>query len=218
MVMDMGLKIKICGITRLADARYCAAAGADYLGFIQHPESPRYIDPAAAKDIIDWVYGPQAVGVFVNRSADDVNAAVERAGFALAQLHGDESPEVCADVSVPVIKAFRIGDDTTPEDVANFFDLYRGVADYFLLDSRADAVFGGSGTAFDWSVAASQPDKERTFLAGGIHAGNVADAVHAVVPFAVDVSSGVESSPGIKEFEKIDAFFDAYNPLRSNGS
>lgn len=214
----MALKLKICGITRLPDARYCAAAGADYLGFIQHPESPRYVEPAAAKDIIDWVYGPKAVGVFVNRSAADVNAAVEAAGFALAQLHGDESPQVCADVDVPVIKAFRIGSDTSPDDLSAFFEQYEAVADYFLLDSRSEEAFGGSGKTFDWRLAAAPPGESRIFLAGGIRAANVADAVETVSPFAVDVSSGIEASPGIKEFEKIDAFFDAFNPLRSNGS
>lgn len=214
----MGLKLKICGITRLADARYCAAAGADYLGFIQHPESPRYIQPAAAKDIIEWVYGPEPVGVFVNRTAADINAAVEEAGFTLAQLHGDESPQVCADVSVPVIKAIRIGSDTNPDDLSAFFEQYDGVADYFLLDSRSEGAFGGSGTTFDWRLAAAAPVERRIFLAGGIRAANVAEAVETVSPFAVDVSSGVEASPGVKELEKIDAFFDAFNPLRSNGS
>ena len=214
----MPLKLNICGITRLADARYCAAAGADYLGFIQHPDSPRYITPAAARDIIDWVYGPQAVGVFVDLTADEVNAAVEEAGFALAQLHGEEPPELCEEVSVPVVKAFRIGAGTTPEDVANFFERYRGAADYFLLDSRADGVHGGSGTTFDWSIAADAAGEHRTFVAGGLSASNVAAAVDAISPFAVDVSSSIEASPGIKEFEKIDAFLEAFNPLRRNGS
>lgn len=214
----MSLKLKICGITRLADARYCAAAGADYLGFIQHPESQRYIEPSAAKDIIDWVYGPQAVGVFVNRTAAEINDAVKQAGFALAQLHGDESPQLCDDVDVPVIKALRIGGETRREDVEDFFGRYNDVADYFLLDSRTDSTFGGSGTTFDWNIAAGLAEESRVFLAGGIRAANVEAAVEAVSPFAVDVSSGVESSPGIKEFEKIDAFFDAFNPLRSNES
>lgn len=211
------MKLKICGITRLADARYCAAAGADYLGFIQHPDSPRFIEAAAAKDIIEWVYGPQAVGVFVNRTPGEINTAVEEAGFALAQLHGDESPEVCADVEVPVIKALRIGPESTPEQVSVFFDQYDTVADYFLLDSRSVGVFGGSGTTFNWELVSSRPDAKRMFLAGGIRAANVAEAVQTVSPYAVDISSGVESRPGIKEFEKIDAFFDAFNPLRSNG-
>ncbi len=214
----MGLKVKICGITRLADARYCAAAGADFLGFIQHPDSPRYIEPAAARDIIDWVYGPKAVGVFVNRSADEINSAVDEAGFALAQLHGDESPEACAEIAVPVVKAFRIGSRTRPDDLTALFERYRDVADYFLLDSRSDAVFGGSGMTFDWRIVANASGVNPFFVAGGIRATNVAEAVRATCPFGVDVSSGVEASPGVKEFEKIDAFFDALNPLKSNGS
>lgn len=214
----MSLKLKICGITRLDDARYCAAAGADYLGFIQHPDSPRYIEPSAAKDIIDWVYGPEAVGVFVNLSADEINAAVEQAGFALAQLHGDESPETCANVGVPVIKAMRVGEETSPSDVAAFLDRYQQSADFFLLDSRSENVFGGSGKTFDWSVARDYDVANRIFLAGGIRASNVETAVKTVSPYAVDVSSGVESSPGVKEFEKIDAFFDVFKSLRKNGS
>ena len=213
----MPLKLKICGITRLADARYCAAAGADYLGFIQHPDSPRYITPAEARSIIDWVYGPQPVGVFVDRTADEVNAAVDEAGFALAQLHGDEPPELCKDVSVPVVKAFRIGAETNPRDVADFFERYEGAANFFLLDSRTDGVYGGSGTTFDWRIAAEAAADHRTFVAGGLGASNVARAVEATSPFGVDVSSSLESSPGIKEFEKIDAFLEAFNPLRRNG-
>lgn len=214
----MALKLKICGITRLDDARYCAAAGADYLGFIQHPDSPRYIDPAAARDIIEWVYGPEAVGVFVNRSAEAVNSAVDEAGFALAQLHGDESPEVCEQVNVPVVKAFRIGPNTTPEEVEAFFERYRDAASYFLLDSFADGVFGGSGSSFDWRVAADTADASRVFVAGGLNASNVADAVQTISPFGVDVSSALESAPGVKEFEAVDAFFEIFDPLRKNGS
>ena len=214
----MPLKLKICGITRLADARYCAAAGADYLGFIQHPDSPRYVTPAEARGIIDWVYGPQPVGVFVDRSADEVNAAVDEAGFALAQLHGDEPPELCREVSVPVVKAFRIGPETSPQDVVDFYRRYEGAVDYFLLDSRADGVYGGSGTSFDWSTAAEAAGDHPTFVAGGLGASNVAAAVASLSPFGVDVSSSIESSPGIKEFGKLDAFFEAFNPLRRNGS
>lgn len=213
----MALKLKICGITRLEDARYCAAAGADYLGFVQHPESPRYIDPSAAKEIIDWVYGPEPVGVFVNLSAEEINAAVHEAGFSLAQLHGDEAPDICADVDVPVIKAMRIGGETTTADVAAFFERYSRAADYILLDTRVEGLWGGSGAAFDWNIANAEPHDLPVFLAGGIRSSNLEDATDRVGPHGIDVSSGLESSPGTKDFAKIDAFFDVFNRMKMNG-
>lgn len=210
----MDLKLKICGITRLEDARYCAAAGAHYLGFVQHPESPRYIRPSAAKEIIDWVYGPEAVGIFVNLTANEINTAVQEAGFSMAQLHGDEPPDVCNDVDVPVIKAMRIGAECTVADLSAFFDRYSGAADYVLLDTRVDGHWGGSGTSFDWTIAKTLPHDLPVFLAGGINASNVEDAVGKVGPHGIDVSSGLESSPGTKDFAKIDTFFDIFDRIR----
>ncbi len=212
----MTLEIKICGITRLEDARYCAAAGADYLGFIQHPGSPRYIRTSAAKEIIDWVYGPKTVGVFVNRTAAEINAATREAGFVMAQLHGDESPDVCAAVDVPVIKVMRIASDTTSDEVAAFCDAYRDVVEYVLLDTRVDGLWGGSGETFAWDVARALGDEVPIFLAGGIRSSNVEAAVCNVGPHGLDVSSGLESSPGAKDFEKVDAFFDVVHRIRRN--
>jgi phosphoribosylanthranilate isomerase len=212
----MAPELKICGITRLEDARYCAAAGADYLGFVQHPESTRYIAPSAAKDIIDWVYGPKTVGVFVNRTAAEINDSVEQAGFAIAQLHGDESPDVCDGVTVPVIKAVRIGDGFSAAGLDAFFRRYRDVADFFLLDTRVDGLWGGSGAVFDWDIASALSDEVPVFLAGGIRASNVGEAIRRVVPHGIDISSGLESSPGVKDFEKIDAFFDEFDRIRRN--
>jgi len=212
----MALEVKICGITRLEDARYCAAAGADYLGFVQHPESPRYIAPSAARGIIDWVYGPKPVGVFVNRPAAEINAALREAGFSMAQLHGDESPDVCSRVDVPVIKAMRVGPEHSVGDVFAYFSLYRDVVDYFLLDSRVDGTWGGSGAAFDWNLAQAVSAEFPIFLAGGIRASNVEDAARKVSPHGIDVSSSLESSPGIKDFEKIDALFDELERIRSH--
>lgn len=209
----MKIELKVCGITRLEDARYCAAAGADYLGFVQHAASPRYVSASGAREIIDWVYGPIAVGVFVNRRPSEVNLEVAEAGFALAQLHGDESPEDCAAVDVPVIKAIRIGPGARPKDVAALAERYRGAVTAFLLDSRVDGLWGGSGKSFDWTMATELPDDIRVFLAGGIGASNLESAVRTVRPHVVDVSSSLESSPGIKDFEKVDAFIDAFRRL-----
>jgi len=209
-------ELKICGITRLEDARYCAAAGADYLGFVQHPESARYIAPSAARDIIDWVYGPKTVGVFVNRTAAEINDSVEQAGFSIAQLHGDEPPDVCDGVTVPVIKAVRVGDGFNAGGLDAFLRRYRDVADYFLFDTRVDGLWGGSGVTFDWDIATALSDDVPVFLAGGIRASNVEEAIRRVSPHGIDVSSGLESSPGIKDFEKIDAFFDVFHRVRTN--
>ena len=203
-------RVKICGITRLDDARYCAAAGADYLGFVQHPESPRYLAPEAARPIIDWLHGPEAVGVFVNQSAEAVNAACREAGFALAQLHGHEPPEVCAAVEVPVIKAFQVMHDASSEQLRAVMEPYRGAADFFLLDTHHTSLWGGTGESFNWRLARELAEDFPLFLAGGISATNVAEAVQTMRPYAVDLSSSVESSPGVKDFEKLAAFFDAF--------
>lgn len=202
--------VKICGITRLEDARYCAGAGADYLGFIQYEESPRYIAPASARQIIDWVYGPTPVGVFVNREADDVNAAVEAAGFELAQLHGHETPEMCAAVTVPVVKAFSVTHDASAEQLLAIMEPYRDVVDYFLLDTHHTSLYGGTGESFNWRLARELADAVPLFLAGGIDETNVREAVQTIRPFALDLSSSVESAPGVKDFDKLGRFFDAF--------
>jgi phosphoribosylanthranilate isomerase len=203
-------KVKICGITNLEDARYCAGAGADYLGFIQHPESPRYIAPADAKAIIEWLYGSEPVGVFVNADAETINSTCAEAGFALAQLHGHEPPEVAEAVEVPVIKAFRVQHDASSEQIRALMEDYRGVADYFLLDTHHTSLWGGTGESFNWRVARELAADFPLFLAGGISAANVAEAVATMKPYAVDLSSSVEAEPGLKDFDKLADFFDAF--------
>lgn len=211
----MDVKIKICGLTSLADARYCAGAGADYLGFIQHPESPRYIAPDQAREIIDWLYGPTPVGVFVDADADTVNRTADAAGFELVQLHGDEPPALCRAVERPVIKALRVAEETTAEALLAEVERYAEVADYLLLDTDRGGRFGGTGEAFDWSVAREVAQGLPMFLAGGLTPENVGAAVEAVRPFAVDVSSGVEQAPGVKDFDRLADFFDALAPVRA---
>ncbi|MFN3597185.1 MAG: phosphoribosylanthranilate isomerase [Rubricoccaceae bacterium] len=202
------MRVKICGITRLEDARYCAAAGADFLGFVQYDESPRYVAPPVAREIIDWVVGPEPVGVFVNASADDVNRACEAAGFRLAQLHGHEPPEVCAAIEVPVIKAVRVVNDASAEQIRALVAPYRDVADFVLLDTHHTSLWGGTGESFNWRLARDLASDVDLFLAGGIGAGNVAEALR-MRPYAVDLSSSVEAAPGVKDFDKLGAFFDA---------
>lgn len=203
-------KAKICGITRLDDARYAAGAGADFLGFIQHPESPRYIAPARAKEIIDWLHGPEPVGVFVNEDADTVNRVCAEAGFTVAQLHGHEPPEVVEAVEVPVIKAFRVQHDASSEQIRALMLDYQGVADYFLLDTHHTSLWGGTGESFNWRLARQLAAEFPLFLAGGIRAENVREAIETMRPFAVDLSSSVEMEPGVKDFDKLADFFDAF--------
>ncbi len=224
----MTTKLKICGITRLEDARYAAAAGADYLGFIQYAGSPRYIAPEHVRDIVEWIHGPQPVGVFVNAPADVVNRTAEKAGFAFVQLHGEEPVSDILRIECPVIKAFRIAPDTTPDRLYRLMRTYEDVVAHFLLDAYNDKVYGGSGQTFDWHVASSsvegarepieqptRPGSPGIFLAGGIHADNVAEAIRTLRPFAVDVSSGLESAPGEKDFSRIDAFMQAFRSVHS---
>ena len=203
-------KVKICGITRLHDARTAAAGGADFLGFIQHPDSPRYVEPSVAKEIIEWVRGPEPVGVFVNESAETVNARCAEVGFRLAQLHGHETPETCAAVEVPVIKAVSVQHDASSEQVHALVDPYLDVVDFVLLDTHHTSLWGGTGESFNWRVARELGGAVDLFLAGGISAANVAEAIDTMRPYAVDLSSSIEESPGVKDLDKLDAFFDAF--------
>lgn len=209
----MRVKLKVCGITQLEDARYLAGEGADYLGFIQHEESPRYIDPERAEEMIEWIYGPKPVGVFVNKSAEEVNQAAETAGFELVQLHGNESPELCANVERPVIKAIRVQHDASSDQLRALMTPYADIVDYFLLDTHDSSVWGGTGESFNWRMARALASEFPLFLAGGINADNVARAVQTMRPYAIDLSSSLETEPGQKSFDKIEAFMDAFRAV-----
>lgn len=208
-------KLKICGLTRLEDARYCAAAGADYLGFIQYEASPRYVSPERVKEIVDWIHGPEAVGVFVDAGADDVNRIADAAGFALVQLHGDEPPAYCARIERPVIKALAVRPETTPASLRERMEAYAPYVRYFLLDTAKAGQRGGTGQAFDWDKARSLTGTFDVFVAGGIDAANVGEAVRRLDPFGVDLASSVEASPGVKDFDRLADFFEAFDALRS---
>lgn len=204
-------KLKICGITNLADARYCAGAGADFLGFIQHPSSPRYIDPREARQIIDWVYGTEPVGVFVNASADEISEISTTAAFSRVQLHGEETPEVCAAVEFPLIKAFRVRASDTADTLKAAFEPYRPHVEAFLLDTYHEALHGGTGQTFDWTLAAELAREFPIILAGGLNADNVEEAVRTVRPFGIDVASSVEETPGRKDFDKLATFIERFH-------
>jgi len=202
-------QIKICGITNLADARYASGAGADFLGFIQHEASPRYIAPDMARDIISWVYGARPVGVFVDRDAEEVNQICKKAGFEFAQLHGDESVEYCQQMDQPIIKVFHVDSQTSADNLKNEYAKFEGIAEYFLVDTGSETSPGGTGKTFDWSILEQLSSPLPLFLAGGLTPENIFEAVTRVGPFGVDVSSGVEESPGKKDFERIDDFVRA---------
>lgn len=195
-------RVKICGITRLADAQAAVALGADALGFVFFEESPRWIHPARAREIIARLPPfVTPVGLFVNAALPQVCAVVEETGVACVQFHGQESPETCAACPRPYIKAIpaRPGIDFDAE-----YARYAG-AQALLVDTWHPRLAGGTGEVFEWSMLGSA----RRFplvLAGGLTAGNVAAAIMQVRPYAVDVSGGVESAKGIKDAERIREF------------
>lgn len=208
----MSVRVKICGITRVEDARQAWAAGADALGLNFYPRSPRYVtaEVAAALARTRPALG-SVVGVFVNESPDTIRALVRECGLTAVQLHGDEPPEACSGYGVPVIKALRV---RGPEDVERA-RAYVGVGDVaaLLLDGAAPG-YGGGGVGFDWSLVARLAEAGVPVLvAGGLHPGNVQEAVRATRPYGVDVASGVEASPGIKDADAVRAFVRAVRTL-----
>ena len=195
------VKVKICGITTVDDALMAVAAGADALGFVFHSLSPRNIGVEAAAAIIREVPPfVQTVGLFVNVPIEYVNDTVEATGLDVVQLHGDETPEYCRLVGRRVVKAFRIKDIDSLEPIRRY-----SVAG-FLLDAWSPKAYGGTGMTFNWDIAKVAEQYGPIILAGGLTPENVAQAVETVSPFAVDVSSGVESVPGKKDPEKVLAF------------
>lgn len=201
-------KVKICGLTSLHDARFVSGALVHYMGFIFYEESPRYIKPAEAGAIINWIEGPQCVGVFVNQPLDDVNMVARQTGIDMVQLHGTESAEYCGLVEKPVIKAVHVSENTTADMLAEQIEPYRSSVDYLLFDTQTDGQWGGTGQYFDWNVLEQLSSGIPFFLSGGLQAGNVREACQTVHPYAVDLSSGVESEPGIKSFDKIEDFME----------
>jgi len=185
------MKIKICGVTRLEDARAAADLGVDFIGFIFVPSSPRFVDFDTAAEIAAKVRGPQFAGVFRDAEID----AMQNAPVDVIQLHGSEPEDVVRAMTKPVIKAIQI-DDALPDTTT--------AADWLLFDSKG----GGTGRRFDWTLLAAYPRTKPFLLAGGITPDNVAEAIRTVRPDAIDVSSGVESAPGIKDHYKLQQLFE----------
>ena len=197
--------VKICGITRVQDARLAEKLGAYALGFNFYEKSPRSVSPADAWKIRKSLHvTTEAVGLFVNWKPEVIMFLAHALQLDAVQLHGDESPKQLAylEDDLPVIKAFRVGPGFS---ISNFKKFRR--ASFFLLDAAAHNKFGGSGKTFDWSIAKKAASSQKIILAGGLTPENVAKAILTVRPYAVDVASGVESRPGKKDPGKLRVFF-----------
>ena len=208
-------RIKICGLTREEDVLAAVEAGADALGFVFYPESPRYVSPNRAARLVALLPPfVTAVGLFVNETPGTVAQTAQAVRLSLLQFHGDETPSSCHMAAVaselPFIRAFRVKPETTAVDLIKYNDVYRNASPLFrglLLDVWSEA-YGGAGKVFDWSIV-SEETAHQAVLSGGLNAQNAAGVVRQLRPYAVDVSSGVEASKGIKDAGKIRAFIDA---------
>jgi phosphoribosylanthranilate isomerase len=201
----MDTRIKICGITNLADALAAIEAGADALGLNFYGKSPRHVSMKTAAEISKQI-SPfvMRAGVFVNADEDLVTRAIAECSLSLLQFHGDEPPEFCTQFGLMSMKAFRIRDVETLKELPKF------QTDAYLLDAFSPEARGGTGEKFNWDLAVeAQKFGKPIFLAGGLTPENVAEAVRKVKPFGVDVSSGVESSSGKKDHAKVRAFIEA---------
>lgn len=188
------VRVKICGVTSVADARAAVAAGADMIGLNFYPGSKRCVSLERAREIVAVL--PQHVwkiGVFVNATRDEIERVCTQLHLDAIQLHGDEPPEMTRGFAVPVVRALKL---RAADDAARAVE--RFAAEYYLCEGDAGAAYGGAGANFEWDWARAVP-RERLVVAGGLTPENVAAAVRALRPFAVDVASGVESAPGVKD-------------------
>ena len=208
MTEDTSLFVKICGMTRLPDALHAVEHGADALGFVFWPRSPRYISPDRAAVIIAALpAGVSSVGVFVDETVAGIKRVVAESGISTIQLHGDEPPAYAEALEWPVVRA------TTVDRIEDAADAWPP-GTTFLMDAADPVRRGGTGRTIDWQRAASAARARRLVLAGGLTPDNVAEAVRVVQPFGVDVSSGVEDAPGVKNEEKVTRFLASARSAR----
>jgi len=203
------MKVKICGITNIEDALFCADNGADALGFVFYEKSKRYISFEDAKDIVDKLPSfIMKVGVFVNEDAEVVNKKAEYVGLNAVQLHGDEEPSYLNKIHHPVINAFRVGDEFD----WSLIDQYKNCN--ILLDSYSKDLYGGTGKTFEWRII---PERYRTkiILSGGVSIENLEQIFTEIKPAAIDVLSSLEKSPGKKDHKKVKEFLAELNRLRN---
>lgn len=205
----MDTRVKICGITNLADAQVAVEAGADAIGFIFYEKSPRFVTIEQAAEISKQL-PPflMRVGVFVNAPEEFVFQAMSGIGLSLLQFHGHEKPEYCVQFGLMSMKAFPMRNEESLGKIPQY------QTDAYLLDAYMETALGGTGKTFNWDLAVeAKTFGKPIFLSGGLTPENVADAVKKVKPFGVDVSSGVESSPGKKDAEKVKAFIQAVKKI-----
>ena len=209
----MKIFTKICGITNLEDALASIEAGVDALGFIFYPKSPRYIAPTEAFKIIKSIPEKiKTVGVFVNESRNHIQEIIIETGINVLQLHGDESPEDCQYSNTEVWKGVRINSESELSTLNQF------KVDAFVFDAFQPDIYGGTGTMCDWDIAKVAAKTQKVLLSGGLNPENIIDAITRVNTFGVDVNSGVESSPGKKDFGKIKQLFESLKILEQKGT
>ena len=201
----MATEVKICGLTRREDASAALDAGADYLGFVVYPESPRGITPLRMVRILGGLATPcRAVGVFVNAPRGEVEKIAADASLHAVQIHGDEPPGAFADMPLPVWRAVKLGGEHGPLPRPGDWP-----AERYVVDAAVRGLYGGTGQTADWDRAAAFAAAYPAMLAGGLTPDNVAEAIRAVKPLGVDVASGVEAEPGRKDHVKLRAFLKA---------
>lgn len=196
------VKVKVCGITNLKDALAAAEMGADALGFVFAPSPRRVTPPQVAQIVATLPPFICKVGVFMDNTLQEVTKTVESCSLDLAQLHGSESPEFCQALFPRVIKSFRVRDESVLAQLAQY------EISAYLLDSYHEALSGGTGVSFDWEIARKAGQYGLIILSGGLNPANVRRAITEAQPFAVDVSSGVEASPGVKDHAKLRTFIE----------
>jgi phosphoribosylanthranilate isomerase len=207
-------KVKVCGMTNLADAEHAAEHGAWAIGLIHHPESPRFVRPEVAEEIGTALKRRcEIAGVFVNSPLEDVVEAAERENLTLLQFHGEEGPSFCTEAArrtgAKVMKAMRV------TSAANVKAAEAFRTDFHLFDAYWHGIHGGTGKSFDWDLVANRRSKVPMVLAGGLTPENVAEAIELVGPYAVDVVSGVEAEPGRKDHATVEAFIEAVRGTRA---
>ncbi len=197
------VRVKICGITNIEDALAAVDYGADALGFVFFPESPRYVSPEAAREITSYLPPlVTTVGVFVNENEQKMKEVMQYSGMNVLQLHGEEDPAICA-VWHRVIRALRVKDFT---DLKPLEACSRAAA--FLLDTYSPGQFGGTGQIFNWDIAVEAKRFGNIILSGGLNTDNIEKAIRRVRPYAVDVSSGIEEKKGKKDLKKMRLFIE----------
>lgn len=198
---DKQVKVKVCGMTSLKDALVAVEEGADAVGFIFYKKSPRSVTMKIVREIVlELPPFVDTVGVFVDESAVQINKIADYCNLDIIQLHGDESPKFCKRIRRKVIKAFRIKDMQSVKKISSF------QVSGFLLDTFSENLHGGTGKVFDWNLVLPAKKFGPVIMAGGLTPNNVQQAVRQVRPYGVDVCSGVESEPGIKDHKKVRAF------------